>query len=193
MDEGVVKYSCEWIVAPPLPAPALAGIREWRERCYRAELIGEYQDVGIGYGNISIRYGDHFIISGTQTGNIPDLGPDGYTEVIEADIEGNRLVCRGPVAASSESLTHAMLYRLSPDIQAVIHVHNAEMWRTMLDNVPTTGASVPYGTPEMANEIERLWKETDLPDRRILAMAGHEDGIIAFGATLEQAGAELGL
>ena len=193
MDEGVVKYSCEWIAAPALPASTLAGIREWRERCYRAELIGEYQDVGIGYGNISIRYGDHFIISGTQTGNVPDLGPEGYTEVTEADIAGNSLVCRGPVAASSESLTHAMLYRLSPDIQAVIHVHNADMWHRMLHNVPTTGAAIPYGTPEMAGEIERLWNETDLPKQCVLAMAGHEDGIIAFGRTLEQAGKELGL
>lgn len=186
MDEGVVKYHCEWIRSGPLPGELLADLMRHRQWCFREGLIGEYPAERIGYGNISIRSGEGFVISGTQTGAIEELGAEGYTEVIEANIEQNRLVCRGPVAASSESLTHAMLYRLDRSINGVIHVHNGEMWRSLLNRVPTTGADVPYGTPEMAGEIERLWRETDLPERRILAMAGHQDGIISFGANLDE-------
>ncbi len=188
MDEGVIKYECTWLEGPPLLHNALAQLMEWRQRCFAAKLIGVYEEVGIGYGNISVRYGEGFIISGTQTGEIPVLDENGYTEVIEADIEGNRLVCRGPIAASSESLTHAMLYRLSESINAVVHVHSKEMWNRLLNVVPTTGADVPYGTPEMAAEIERLWHESNLQTGKILAMAGHEDGIIAFGENLDVAG-----
>ncbi len=34
----------------------------------------------------------------------------------------------------------------------------------------------------------RLWRESAVSERQILAMAGHDDGIIAFGASVEDAG-----
>ncbi len=39
----------------------------------------------------------------------------------------------------------------------------------------------------MAYEITRLFKLTDLQSRKILVMAGHEGGIVAFGRHLEEA------
>lgn len=188
MDEGVIKFQLERQEGPAPDEAVLRPLIAWRERCYRAGLIGVYPENNIGYGNISLRHGEGFIISGTQTGAIEGLGPEGYTEVIEADVPGNRVVCRGPVAASSESLTHAMLYAMSDRVRAVIHIHNDTMWERLLGRVPTTAESVPYGTPEMAAEIERLWNETELPDVRILDMAGHQGGIITVGESLDQAG-----
>ncbi len=44
------------------------------------------------------------------------------------------------------------------------------------------------GTPGMALEMFRLFEEENLGDRKILAMAGHEDGIICFGGSLDEAG-----
>jgi len=61
------------------------------------------------------------------------------------------------------------------------------LWRTSLDSVPTTSKEVAYGTPEMAYEIMRLFKTTDVQSRKILVMAGHEGGIVAFGKNLEEA------
>ena len=46
---------------------------------------------------------------------------------------------------------------------------------------------VPYGTPEMAREVQRLFRETDVRTRKIFAMAGHTDGIVAFGQDFRQA------
>ena len=40
----------------------------------------------------------------------------------------------------------------------------------------------------MAAEVHRLYRETVLPERRILAMGGHEDGILVFGRGPEEAG-----
>jgi hypothetical protein len=54
--------------------------------------------------------------------------------------------------------------------------------------LPTTNPNVPYGTPEMARETHRLFRSTALPDLQILAMGGHEDGIVVFGRTAEEAG-----
>ena len=53
--------------------------------------------------------------------------------------------------------------------------------------VSTTEKNVSYGTPEMAKEIIRLFKQDNLIDKKILVMSGHEEGIISFGANLEEA------
>jgi len=66
-------------------------------------------------------------------------------------------------------------------------VHEMELWKRLLDRVPTTRKHVEYGTPEMAAEMGRLFRESDVRERRILAMAGHEAGIFAFGAAPEEA------
>ena len=42
-------------------------------------------------------------------------------------------------------------------------------------------------TYQMAYEIMRLFKGTDLRSRKILVMAGHEGGIATFGKNLEDA------
>jgi hypothetical protein len=40
----------------------------------------------------------------------------------------------------------------------------------------------------MAAEVRRLFVESDLAQKRIFGMAGHEDGIVTYGATAEAAG-----
>ena len=42
-------------------------------------------------------------------------------------------------------------------------------------------AEVAYGTPAMATEIARLYHQTNLPQTKVLVMAGHTEGIISFG------------
>ncbi|MCW6050254.1 class II aldolase/adducin family protein [Microcoleus sp. A2-C5] len=189
MDEGVVKYRCEWQEADPLAADNIADLIDWRDRLHSWGLIGVYEN-GIGFGNVSVRLDNscQFVISGTQTAHLPNLGPDFYCTVTEFNLEQNFLGCRGPVPASSESLTHAALYLHRDDVGAIIHVHNPQLWQQLLFKIPTTRKEIPYGTPQMALEMFRLFEEENLGDRKILAMAGHEDGIICFGSTLDEAG-----
>jgi hypothetical protein len=47
---------------------------------------------------------------------------------------------------------------------------------------------VLYGTPEMAREVQRLYREGLFASRMILAMGGHDDGILVVGKSLEEAG-----
>ena len=54
-----------------------------------------------------------------------------------------------------------------------------------------TRADVAYGTPEMADEVRRLFCETDVRQLRIFGMAGHEDGIVTFGRTADEAGSAM--
>ena len=190
MDEGYIKFNCSWIRSKPIDSKKLGRINQWRDKLYRLGLIGAYED-GIGYGNMSLRDGKNFIITGSATGNLSVLDASHYTRVTGFSIEKNSLTCKGPAIASSESLTHAALYTASPEINAVIHVHSDRFWKKLSGKVPTSSKEILYGSPEMANEIIRLYRESDLKDKKILVMAGHSGGIITFGKSLEEAGAVL--
>ena len=163
IDEGYIKYQCNWINSEPASLDEIAELNQWRRKFYQLGLIGEYEN-GIGFGNISIRDSQRsqFIISGTQTGKLSNLNQQHYTRVTNFDLEKNCLTCYGPIKASSESLTHATLYQANSTVNAIIHVHNLELWQQLMYKVPTTNQNVAYGTPEMAKEILRLFQEGNL-------------------------------
>jgi len=195
IDEGYLKFRAVWTKTPPLPDTEITELNHWRSELFDRGLIGVYEN-GIGFGNISQRLnaksvsrtaGGQFIISGTATGGIPQLNGAHYAIVRQADLAENTLYCEGPVIASSESMSHAVIYRECPEINGVIHIHHFKLWQALLHRVPTTPLSAAYGTPEMAESIVALLHETALPELRIFVMEGHEEGIFAFGDTLEAA------
>ena len=82
IDDGVIKYDrSNFSQCPALLKDEYAQLEYWRKKLYQANLIGEYPEVHIGFGNISVRkdYSQHklshfpqFLITGTQTGKYPD-------------------------------------------------------------------------------------------------------------------------
>lgn len=187
-ETGVIKFNCKWIKENPLNNDLLIDLNSWRDKMFDLGFIGLNEE-GIGYGNMSIRFSkNEFIITGSATGKLKKLSNKHYTKVVDYDLEKNCLTAVGPIIASSESLTHAVLYEYDKNINAVIHIHNLTLWRKLMDKSPTTNKSVEYGTPAMAKEIIRLFDETNLKDVRMLVMAGHEEGIIFFGKDLNEAG-----
>ncbi|MFA4855344.1 MAG: class II aldolase/adducin family protein [archaeon] len=190
MQEGDnIKFDCDWVKAKPLADGLISEINGWRERLFRLGLVDAYGN-GTGFGNISVRIprSCKFIISGTATGKIAFLTGAHYTLVTDFDFEKNWLACRGPVKASSESLSHAAIYESCPEANAVIHFHSQKMWKSLLGKVPTTDKNATYGSLEMVHEIMRLFRETSVRKEKIFAMAGHEDGLVSFGKNLDEAG-----
>lgn len=190
MDDGVIKFHLKWTEGSAPVFPEMKELIRWRDRMFALGLIGFDKEHKVGFGNVSVLPAGcdkNFIVSGTQTGHLPHLQAAHFTEVTHYDIAGNHLTCWGPVKASSESLTHAAIYEADPAIRAVIHIHHDAQWEEWLNKVPTTDATVPYGTPEMAAEIHRLLSEMQQPE--VIAMAGHQGGLIAFGKTLQEAAA----
>lgn len=187
-DEGYIKFECNWEKTDAPEEALLADLNKWRDKLYDLKLLGAYEN-GIGYGNISRRVdGNQFIITGSATGNLPKLKATHYSKVVDFDLSKNRLTCRGAVKASSESLSHGVLYQLDSSINAVIHVHHFELWKKLLYHIPTTDKNISYGTPQMAGEIIRLYQNTSLSLQKIFAMAGHEEGIVTFGNHPDEAG-----
>jgi L-ribulose-5-phosphate 4-epimerase len=188
MEEGYIKFNCNWIQSEPVSSNEITEINNWRDTLYKLGLIGVYSN-GIGFGNISIRYNNQtFLITGSATGGLDKLTESHYVLVNEYNLKQNSLTCNGPIKASSESLSHAAIYESSPETNAVIHVHNIGLWQNLIYKIPTSRKNVLYGTPEMAKEIKRLFKETNVSVEKIIVMGGHKEGIITFGKTLDEAG-----
>ena len=101
-------------------------------------------------GNLSIRLGDsHCVVSSTGS----DLGHLDLSELVEVPIESTTI----PSGASSEARLHLELYRLRPDVRAIVHAHpprllrlDAEgklpVWRRLEDRGKMLGSvvAVPY-------------------------------------------------
>ena len=89
--------------------------------------------------------------------------------------------CTGPIAASSESMTHGTIYQTLPAVGCIIHVHHRRLFDAMLvGSDPRTAADVPYGTPAMAVAVAALVRAISGP-AGLFAMAGHDEGVVAYG------------
>jgi ribulose-5-phosphate 4-epimerase/fuculose-1-phosphate aldolase len=189
IDEGYIKYDSRWTRGPAPDAAIAARIERWRQPLHAIGLVGHDADLGVGYGNLSVRAGEQgqFVITGTQTGHLERTEPEHYAFVTRTDIPANTVWSTGPVNASSEAMTHAAIYALSPGIGAVVHVHSRPLWERYVDVLPTTRADVSYGTPAMAAEFTRLWSEGRFRNDGLAVMAGHEEGIVSISADIGEA------
>ena len=203
--EGVIQFEAEHEqreLEPRHFGELVCELIAWREIMALTGLVGQEPGLyeGAGYGNVSARIGPRsaalgrrsFLITGSQTSGKRCIGLSDFAVVDEYDYRANRVRSHGCVMPSSESMTHAAAYDASPLVRSVLHAHSPVLWRRRRSlGLPETDPSVPYGTPEMALEVGRLYRESVLPERQIFAMGGHEDGIVAIGRSAEDTGGVL--
>jgi ribulose-5-phosphate 4-epimerase/fuculose-1-phosphate aldolase len=198
--EGVIKFDVRHR-HEPLPLwtrPVLRELDAWRSILFSLGLIGQdgVRYGGAAWGNVSARLPPWhdgprrpFLVTGTQTGGLAETGPAHYAVVERCDVSEGRVHSFGAVLPSSEAMTHAMVYAAAPDVRFVFHAHCPEVWRAARRlALPRTPDGVEYGTKEMAWAVERLLPLEATREAKAIVMGGHEDGIITFGATSDEAG-----
>jgi hypothetical protein len=195
MDEGVIKYQLAFTPGPALAAPLLAELIAWQRILHALGLLGRDPERygGLAYGNLSIRLPDGgFAISASQTADRATPGVTDYALVTAWNSGTNRLTATGPARPSSESLTHAALYDADPAIGCVMHVHSPVIWRRRKAlGLASTAPDIAYGTPEMAKAMVRLYRHGGFNGHGVLAMGGHQDGVVSFGGSPDEAGAQM--
>lgn len=182
MDDGYIKYSSERHDGVVPESTQLQALNQTRTILFDLGLIGTYPD-GVGYGNLSIRAtGDQFVITASATGGIRTLDSTQYCLVENFSVDQNHVQSRGALPASSEAMTHGAIYAANPAVQCVVHVHCRKLFDYWLSNDRlATPADIPYGTPAMARAVSQLAAaQARLPV--LFAMAGHDEGIVAYGA-----------
>lgn len=143
-------------------------------------------------GNISARVSDKVIITPSQQ-NKESITPDMLAEL---SLDGEVLT-NGP-APSSEYRMHLALYRLRPDIKAIVHTHSpfATAWavngRAIRGNLAEVymffGGEVPicgYGTPGSDAVFEDFGRFFVNEDKDAALLANH--GQVAGADTVEKA------
>lgn len=187
--EGVIKYRLDYRIAPAINPPGLAELNAWRGLLWRLGLIGRdpARYGGLGYGNISLRLAEGgLLVTGSQTGQLPHLTPEHYVHVLQARPADDYLQAEGLLPPSSEALTHAAVYDNAPETHCVVHGHSPEIWRRARElDLPCVADAIAYGTPAMAEAVGELVRRN--PEQGLIAMLGHEDGLLSYGTTPELA------
>lgn len=190
--EGVIQFQLEMVDAElnqRILDGQLRSLNAWRMLLGIQGLIGQDANryEGLGFGNLSCRTSHGFLITGSQTGHLPDLHLSNYAEVTGWSLPDNRLHARGRCRPSSESLSHAAAYAASIEVGCVFHVHSPAIWQSV-DRLalPATDLACAYGTPAMAEAVRSIVLET--PARGLLVMRGHEDGVLVWGESTGVAG-----
>jgi len=204
--EGVIRFVVEHETRPLEPrvhGEIAVVLAAWREVLARLGTLGQdparYE--GSGFGNLSARvgpFGDtprgrrRFLVTGSGTGGRARLTLEDLCLVERYDLDRNLVRSVGPVPPSSESLTHGALYDIAPAARVVLHAHAPEIWRCAKAlGLPVTGPDAAQGTPAMALEVQRLFRESTLSGTGLLVMGAHEDGVLAFGTSAAEAGERL--
>lgn len=184
MDEGYIKFTNERCDGAVPQTTQLGELNSTRTALFDLKLIGQYPD-GVGYGNLSLRVSkDTFVITASATGGNRELQHHQYCLVESFSPERNWVLSRGPMKASSESMTHGAIYSANPTVNYVIHVHSGALFEDLCQqHWLETPADTPYGTPAMAEAVSRLVRaQSSLPV--LFVMAGHAEGIVVYGADL---------
>lgn len=189
LDEGVIKFKYTLKLSKPLETDEYIDLEKWRVILFKMGLIGEYPVEKVGYGNLSKKINSEsqeFVITGTQTGKLPNLTGSHYTHIFKCNLKNMTVDAKGPIAPSSETLTHHAIYSACEQINSIFHIHDPMLWAYMIkEDMESTSEKVSYGTEEMGMEASRC-----IGDKKsgVFVMKGHQDGVIAYGSNSEEAG-----
>ncbi len=153
---------------------------------YRFQMVNMFE------GNVSARYEDRVFITPSQV-NKDIMESD---MIIETDMQGNILYQKEGMKPSSELKMHLEVYKVRPDVKAVVHNHSCYATAYAVNAMPIVSDAltemnitfgkvpvVPYGTPG----TDRIYRDFDkyLGNYFAVLLANH--GVLAYGPNLEMA------
>jgi len=166
--------------------------RKHREDIVRyGRMLHERGFVAAMDGNLSVRLTDDRIL---VTPTCLSKGAMKTADMVIVDLEGERI--SGKRNVTSEIGMHLLVYRMRPDVQAIVHAHPPTATGFAAAGIPLTEPLVcevvmglgciplaRYGTPgtsELARTLEPF-----VPEYDAILMSNH--GVVTYGDTLEHA------
>ena len=166
--------------------------RKHREEIVRyGHMLHERGFVAAMDGNLSVRLDDGAIL---VTPTCVSKGSMRAADMVIVDLEGKRVSGRRNV--TSEIGMHLLIYRMRPDMQAIVHAHpptatgfaaaGIALTEPLVCEVVMGLGCIPlarYGTPGTSELAKTL--EPFVPHYDAILMSNH--GVVAYGDTLEHA------
>jgi L-fuculose-phosphate aldolase len=170
----------------------MASERKQKEEIVRyGRMLHERGFVAAMDGNLSVRRGDGQIL---VTPTCVSKGAMRPADLVVVDPDGKRIAGRRNV--TSEIGMHLLIYRMRPDIRAIVHAHPPTATGFAAAGIPLSEplvcevviglGSIPlarYGTPGTSELAKTL--EPFVPRYDAILMSNH--GVVAYADTLEHA------
>lgn len=178
--------------SPPSVRRAMLNQRHFRrEIASFGKMLHDRGYVAATDGNLSVRLDVNRILA---TPTAMSKGMMRPSDMVIVDPEGRRLTGRQNV--SSEIGMHLLIYRLRPDVRAIVHAHPPTATGFAASGMPLNQplvcevviglGSIPLakygtpGTPELAEALAPL-----VPEYDAILMSNH--GVVSYGVDLQQA------
>ena len=155
------------------------------------KLLHEHGLIAATDGNISVRLNETSVLVTPTCMSKAMLTTE---DLIVVDMQGRKIA--GFRDVTSEMSMHLTVYRMRPDVQAVVHAHpptatgfaacGLALDQALISEVLLSLGTVPlahYATPGTSELAEAL--APYIPDHDAVLMANH--GVVTYGATLMQA------
>ena len=155
----------------------------------RERLIGPF-----GHPSVRIPGTDLIAVLGHTHDDVKDLAQTNPGDVVVMNLDGE--VVEGAMDAPGERFMHTEIYKVRPDVGAVIHAHPmhciafsmtdvplAPVWHLctlFADGVPVYDSAVQIDNPERGREVAAA-----LGDRKGVLLKGH--GLTVVGSSIEEA------
>ena len=151
----------------------------------RLAALGLTPSYGPGdHGNLSCRTSAGCLISARATAKAA-MQPGHFVEVVGRDASDAdqpvRLRCRGLLRPSTDALLHVEVYRLRPDVGAILHGHDV----TALVHAETLGLPMTQQSAATRSPVDDICALARDHDYLLL----REHGFLALGRSIEEAGA----
>src|SRR5579864_8419548 len=166
--------------------------RKYREEIVRyGHMLHEHGFVAAMDGNLSVRLkGDRILVTPTGLSK----GAMRPADMVVVDLDGKRVAGRRTV--TSEIGMHLLIYRMRPDVRAIVHAHpptatgfaaaGMALTEPLVCEVVIGLGCIPlarYGTPGTSELAQTL--EPYVPNYDAILMSNH--GVVTYGDTLEHA------
>jgi len=178
-----VKFETRMVGTAIPDEPRIKELAFWCGIFHERGLAPPYD--GGSYGNLSFRLkpdSPSFIITAAKSGLADSKEPSRFVRVHDVDLRSGIVSASGTRQPSSESMVHAAIYDLRPDVQAIFHGHSNEISANAEKlGIPITTRKEDYGTIALVRRVQE-----SLNGNHFLEMRDH--GFLSMGATMNEAG-----
>ncbi len=181
------KFNLKWGTA--IEEGLYLELEKWRVLFFKMNLIGESSTTNSLHGDVSRRLSDnqdHYIITGKDTQRYSNLTGSHYTKVTKCDEKKGTADAIGPIAPSSEAITHYFIYKTFPQVKSIFHLYNLDLWNYMKENdYATTKEDVFQDVEGLELRIKRIIKKSP---SGIFAFSHHPGEFLCYATSSDEAG-----
>jgi ribulose-5-phosphate 4-epimerase/fuculose-1-phosphate aldolase len=189
-----VKFNMERVKNKAPKDSRIELLATWCQEFDRRGLAPPYD--GGSYENLSLRVKmghPEFIITASKSRLSDSDTPEKFCLVYDVNFAEKKVYFSAvkPREPSSESMVHALIYNMRPEVQYVFHGHCMEITRLCIKSrdqaeklkISVTEHEKPYGTLELVDEVRKVLK--DNKHTNFIEMLNH--GFLSFDETMDLA------